>query len=77
MKKTSAADIIKTLQSDNQERVMFYVDKDLQKAFKNACQKRHVKMSDVIQKLMENFLVDLGEPLPSSAVKFIKSLDEK
>jgi regulator of PEP synthase PpsR (kinase-PPPase family) len=76
MKKKNATEIIEELQYDNQERVMFLVDKDLQRAFKNACKERHVTMSDVIQKLMENFLVDLGEPLPSSA-KSIKAPDKK
>lgn len=60
MKKAAKA-IIDELSGENKERIMFYIDKDLHTKFKKVCADKNVRMSNVIERLIENFLEDLKE----------------
>lgn len=53
--------IIEELTGDNKERVMFYIDPETQADFKKVCQKQKVRMSAVVEKLIENFLLDIKQ----------------
>lgn len=57
--KKSAKEIIEEVRGDNRERMMIYLDRRLQTEFKKFCLARKVRMSTVIEKLIENFLNDL------------------
>lgn len=59
--KKSSQSILDELKTDNKERVMFYLDKTLQARLKKVCAEKKVRMSNVIEKLIENFLRELGE----------------
>jgi regulator of PEP synthase PpsR (kinase-PPPase family) len=41
-------------------KVMFYLDKELQKEFKVVCKKNKIKMSELVESLIRNFMKDLG-----------------
>lgn len=57
--KKNAMKIIEELTGDNKERVMFYIDPQIQADFKKVCQKQKIRMSAVVEKLIINFLHDL------------------
>lgn len=59
--KKSAKTILEELESSNRERVMFSMDKELQQRLKKVCAERQIRMSSVIERLVENFLNDLSE----------------
>lgn len=60
--KKKAKDILADLKSDDsKERVMFYLDSDLQEEFKSACLKHKVRMSAVVEKLIRSFLDEIKE----------------
>ena len=59
--KKSAKQIIEEVRGDNKERVMVYLDKNLQAKFKKFCLAKKMRMSAVIEKLIENFLEDAGD----------------
>lgn len=58
MKKAAKA-IIDELSAENKERIMFYIDKGLHTKFKKICSDKNVRMSNVIEKLIQNFLDDI------------------
>jgi regulator of PEP synthase PpsR (kinase-PPPase family) len=58
MKKT-AKEIIEEVRGDNRERMMIYLDKNLQAEFKKFCLAKKVRMSTVIEKLIENFMEEM------------------
>ncbi len=51
-----AKNILEELRGDNKERVMFYVDKNLQTKFKKICGDKKIRMSSVVEKIIQNFL---------------------
>lgn len=55
MKKV-AKNIVDELSSDEKERVLFYIDKKLQEKFKKFCNNKKIRMSNVVEKLIQNFL---------------------
>lgn len=57
--KKSAKQIIEEVRGDNKERTMIYIDKNLQVEFKKFCLAKKVRMSTVIEKLIENFLEEM------------------
>lgn len=59
--KKHARRIIDELRTDDKERVVFYLDAGLQIRLKKVCSDQRIRMSSVIEKLVENFLQDLGE----------------
>lgn len=59
--KKHARRIIELLHTENKVRVVFYLNNDLQKKLKWVCSEQQIRMSSVIEKLVENFLNDLGE----------------
>lgn len=58
MKKAAKA-ILDELNGDNKEKVMFNIDKTLHTKFKKVCSDNNVRMSSVIEKLIENFLEEV------------------
>lgn len=54
--KKDAKKIIEELTGEDKERVMFYIDPQLQAEFKQICQDKKIRMSAVVEKLIENFL---------------------
>jgi len=58
MKKAAKA-ILNELNGDNKEKVMFNIDKNLHTKFKKVCSENNVRMSSVIEKLIENFLEEV------------------
>lgn len=58
MKKAAKA-ILNDLNGDNKEKVMFNLDKNLHTKFKKVCSENNVRMSSVIEKLIENFLEEV------------------
>ncbi|WP_374027418.1 plasmid partition protein ParG [Bdellovibrio bacteriovorus] len=60
MKKPAKA-ILEELKSDGKERVMFYIDKDLQTKFKKVCAQKKVRMSNVVERLIQDFLDEIKE----------------
>jgi len=59
--KKDAIKIIEELTGDNKERVMFYIDPQLQSNFKQVCQDQKIRMSAVVEKLIENFIREVNE----------------
>lgn len=59
--KKNAMKIIEELTGDNKERVMFYIDPQLQANFKQVCQEQKIRMSAVVEKLIENFLQEVSD----------------
>ena len=57
--KKAAKIIIEELSGENKERIMFYIDKELHAKFKRVCTDKNVRMSNVIERLIENFLDEL------------------
>jgi len=57
--KKAAKNILEELGQDNKERVMFYIDKNLQAKFKKICSEKKVRMSNVVEKLIQNFITDV------------------
>ena len=57
--KKIAKSIIEDLQGEDKERVMFYIDKELQGKFKKACMAKKIRMSAVIERLIQTFLEDI------------------
>lgn len=58
MKKV-AKNIVDELSTDEKERVLFYIDKNLQVKFKKFCNGKKIRMSSVVEKLIQNFLEDV------------------
>lgn len=57
--KKAAKRILEELRGDNKERVMFYIDKDIQTKFKKICSNKKIRMSSVVEKLIQNFLEEV------------------
>lgn len=57
--KNSAKSILKELEGDNRVRVMFYLDENLHRKFKGFCSSKKIRMSDVLEKLIEKFLSEV------------------
>lgn len=57
--KKAAKSILEELRGDNKERVMFYIDKDIQTKFKKICSNKKIRMSSVVEKLIQNFLEEV------------------
>ncbi len=54
--KKAGKSILEELRGDNKERVMFYIDKNLQTKFKKICGDKKIRMSSVVEKLIQNFI---------------------
>ena len=59
--KKAAKSILDELRGDNKERVMFYIDKNLQAKFKKVCGDKKIRMSSVVEKLIQNFMEEVKE----------------
>lgn len=59
--KKNAMKIIEELTGDNKERVMFYIDPQIQVDFKKVCQEQKIRMSAVVEKLINNFLNEVND----------------
>jgi len=57
--KKAGKSILDELRGDNKERVMFYIDKNLQAKFKKVCGDKKIRMSSVVEKLIQNFLEEV------------------
>ena len=57
--KKAGKQIVDELRGDNKERVMFYLDTELQAKFKKACMAKKIRMSAVIERLIQTFLEDI------------------
>jgi hypothetical protein len=54
-----AKNIVEELSGDDKERVLFYIDKVLQVKFKKFCNNKKIRMSNVVEKLIQNFLEEV------------------
>lgn len=52
----TAKNIIDELRKDNNEKVMFYLDKELHEQFKEFCADKKIRMSGVVERLIKNFM---------------------
>ena len=60
-KKSPRNKIVEELQNGKKDKVMFYVDSEVQSKFKKFCVAKKIKMSSVIEKLITNFLNEGGK----------------
>lgn len=60
MSKT-AKNILNELSKKDKVKVMFYLNELTQKNFKKICKSKGVKMSDLIEKLIQNFIEDVSK----------------
>ena len=55
----TAKKIIDDLRKDNNEKVMFYLDKELHEQFKEFCADKKIRMSGVVERLIRNFMSEV------------------
>jgi len=58
--KKAAKTILNELNTDNKEKAMFHIDKSLHSKFKKICSDNNVRMSNVVEKLIENFVEEVS-----------------
>ena len=57
----SANKILKEMEKKDRIKVMFYLKEDIHAAFKNICKARSIRMSDLIDRLIQNFVNEVNE----------------
>ncbi|MBF0314315.1 MAG: hypothetical protein HQK50_07160 [Oligoflexia bacterium] len=61
--KKAAKSILKDLKQgkDKKDRVMLYLDRDVRMQLKQFCSGEEIRMSDLVQRLIEKFLTEINE----------------